>query len=168
MIPPPLINWPWIECPPLVNGPKYAFKEFQEVLKRAMEKINDIWEKLKEFCPKLNNLATLSWCWLLKMRMPQIWLVLAKCTRFCTFELYLGSTDENLLLWRRDQFLHFQILSQHNSWGMDLFKVGELTHSRPLTAIVYSIFQVSLSLGRSFKSSTYISIMILVITHWIL
>lgn len=36
----------------------------------------------------------------------------------------------------------FQILDQSNNWGMDIFKVGELTSGKALTAIAFSIFQV--------------------------
>ena len=43
-------------------------------------------------------------------------------------------------------------MDQHDSWGMDLFKINELTYNKPLTAIVYSIFQVSQELkGNFFK-----------------
>ena len=54
--------------------------EIQWVVKEVRKKMKDIWEKLKDFhkktkdldrklkkfCPKLSNLATLSWWWLLK------------------------------------------------------------------------------------------------------
>lgn len=36
-----------------------------------------------------------------------------------------------------------EILDQSNNWGMDIFQVGELTTSKALTAIAFSIFQVS-------------------------
>jgi len=29
-----------------------------------------------------------------------------------------------------------------NSWGIDVFRIAETTNSRPLTAIVYTIMQV--------------------------
>jgi len=34
-----------------------------------------------------------------------------------------------------------EILDQSNNWGMDIFKVGELTSGKALTAIAFSIFQ---------------------------
>ena len=46
----------------------------------------------------------------------------------------------------------FQILDQSNNWGMDIFQVGELTGSKALTAITFSIFQVILCVLYNFTA----------------
>lgn len=40
-----------------------------------------------------------------------------------------------------------QELEDTNKWGLDVFKVAEYSGNRPLTAIMYSIFQVSIPPG---------------------
>lgn len=36
-----------------------------------------------------------------------------------------------------------QTLAEIDKWGIDIFRIADLTSSRPLTAIAYSVFQVS-------------------------
>ena len=40
---------------------------FEKNSRIFIKKLKDLDKKLKEFCPKLSNLATLSWWWLLKI-----------------------------------------------------------------------------------------------------
>lgn len=40
-----------------------------------------------------------------------------------------------------------QELEDTNKWGLNVFKVAEYSGNRPLTVIMYSIFQVSVSVG---------------------
>ena len=40
-----------------------------------------------------------------------------------------------------------QELEDTNKWGLDVFKVAEYSGNRPLTVIMYSIFQVSILTG---------------------
>lgn len=35
-----------------------------------------------------------------------------------------------------------QFLDEVDKWGMDIFRLDELSNCRPLTSVVYSIFQV--------------------------
>lgn len=38
----------------------------------------------------------------------------------------------------------FQDLEDINKWGLNIFRVAEHSHNRPLTCVMYTIFQVSL------------------------
>lgn len=40
-----------------------------------------------------------------------------------------------------------QELEDTNKWGLNVFKVAEYSGNRPLTVIMYSIFQVSIPMG---------------------
>ena len=40
-----------------------------------------------------------------------------------------------------------QELEDTNKWGLNVFKVAEYSSNRPLTVIMYSIFQVSIPTG---------------------
>ncbi len=39
-------------------------------------------------------------------------------------------------------FLMFKVMNDIDKWGIDIFLIDELTLHRPLTAVVYTIFQV--------------------------
>lgn len=39
----------------------------------------------------------------------------------------------------------FQDLEDVNKWGLNIFRVAEHSHHRPLTCVMYAVFQVSLS-----------------------
>lgn len=49
-----------------------------------------------------------------------------------------------------EQDLEEFINTNIDEWGMDMFRVEELTHNHPLTPIFYSIFKVSYLLGGLF------------------
>lgn len=49
-------------------------------------------------------------------------------------------TQAETLTWR---FVYEQDLEYINKWGLNIFKVAEHSHNRPLTCVMYSIFQVS-------------------------
>ena len=67
--------------------PVPLFRSFRELSRRLgkkwrifeknsrifVKKLKDLDKKLKEFCPKLSNLATLSWWWLLKIGQKKAW-----------------------------------------------------------------------------------------------
>jgi len=36
----------------------------------------------------------------------------------------------------------FQMLGDIDRWGIDIFRIGELSNHRPLTAVAYAAFQV--------------------------
>jgi len=50
-------------------------------------------------------------------------------------ELY---RDENLLCF------HYQMMGKIDRWGIDIFRLSDITIGRPLTAVAYTIFQVTL------------------------
>jgi len=35
-----------------------------------------------------------------------------------------------------------QTLAEIDKWGIDIFRIADLTNNRPLTAIAYTVFQV--------------------------
>lgn len=37
----------------------------------------------------------------------------------------------------------FQTLAEIDKWGIDIFRIADLTNNRPLTAIAYTVFQVT-------------------------
>lgn len=38
----------------------------------------------------------------------------------------------------------FQILEDIDKWGIDVYKIAELSNRKPLTTVTYTIFMVSL------------------------
>lgn len=36
----------------------------------------------------------------------------------------------------------FQMLGEIDRWGIDIFRIGDLSNNRPLTAVAYTAFQV--------------------------
>jgi cAMP-specific phosphodiesterase 4 len=36
----------------------------------------------------------------------------------------------------------FQMLGEIDRWGIDIFRIGDLSNNRPLTAVAYAAFQV--------------------------
>lgn len=36
----------------------------------------------------------------------------------------------------------FQTLAEIDQWGIDIFRIGELSNNRPLTCVAYTAFQV--------------------------
>lgn len=50
-------------------------------------------------------------------------------------------------------FFLFQTLIEIDKWGIDIFRIGELSNNRPLTAVAFQVFQVSK------KSNNYLLIL---------
>lgn len=40
-------------------------------------------------------------------------------------------------------FFIFQCLAEIDKWGIDIFRIGDLSNNRPLTAVAFQAFQVS-------------------------
>lgn len=51
-------------------------------------------------------------------------------------------------------FLFLQEIEDINRWGLDIFKVAEFSGNRPLTVIMYSVFQVGWSPGIAHLTNT--------------
>lgn len=37
--------------------------------------------------------------------------------------------------------LFFQLMSEIDKWGIDIFRIGELSNNKPLTSVAYTAFQ---------------------------
>ena len=56
-----------------------------------------------------------------------------------------GNAVENVYCVEATDFNELdKIMKNIDTWGIDLFKVDELTFHRPLTAVTYTIFKVSI------------------------
>lgn len=75
---------------------------------------------------------------------PQESLLAKVGTRVCT---HICTHTHKKRLSYRCSLLRLQEVEDINRWGLDIFKISEFSGNRPLTVIMYSVFQVGRSLS---------------------
>lgn len=73
------------------------------------------------------------------------------CSGYLDFQFHNESAN-NLLNRKRSSFF-LQDLENINKWGLNIFRIADHSHQRPLTCVMYAIFQVSANLAVSFRES---------------
>lgn len=73
------------------------------------------------------------------------------CSGYLDFQFHNESAN-NLLNSKCSSFF-LQDLENINKWGLNIFRIADHSHQRPLTCVMYAIFQVSANLAVSFRES---------------
>lgn len=74
------------------------------------------------------------------------------------------------IVYRIFMFLHdyLQLLSDIDKWGIDIFRIGELSNNRPLTCVAYTAFQSrDLLKSLAIPPKTFVAFMMTLEDHYV-
>lgn len=89
-----------------------------------------------------------------------------------TFNWYIlvCNTDICIIIYHILMFSHnyLQLLSDIDKWGIDIFRIGELSNNRPLTCVAYTAFQSrDLLKSLAIPPKTFVTFMMTLEDHYV-